>query len=86
MVLSLLKCCLLLLPLLGILCLFHVLLCSALFISNFAIILIGKRADGFTLFVFPVSCDCYYSLAIPRVAVGWYVVCDCGIFILIYLF
>ena len=69
-----------------VLCLFHVLLGSALFISSFAIILTGKRADWCTLFVFLVSCDCYCSVAIPCVAVGWSEVCDCGIFILIYLF
>ena len=26
-----------------------------------------------------MSCRCYRSLALPRDAVGWSVVCDCGI-------
>ena len=36
-----------------------------------------ERAGCFTLFTFLVSCDCY--VALPHGALGWYVVCDCGI-------
>ena len=39
-----------------------------------------ERAAGcFTLFVFLVSCDCYYTVALPHGAVGWSAVCDCSI-------
>ena len=38
-----------------------------------------ERADCFTLFVFMVSCDCYCSVALPHVVVGWSVMCDYGI-------
>ena len=31
-----------------------------------------------TFIVFLMSCGCYCSLPIPRGAVGWSAVCDCG--------
>ena len=31
------------------------------------------------LTVFLMSCDSQCSGALPRIAVGWYAVCDCGI-------
>ena len=34
----------------------------------------------FTLIVFLIYCDCLCSVLLPHDAVGWYVVCDCGIF------
>ena len=34
----------------------------------------------FTLFVFLISCDCYYTEALPHGTVGWFAVSDCGIF------
>ena len=34
----------------------------------------------FILIVFLVSCDCLCSVLLPHDAVGWYVVCDYGIF------
>ena len=41
---------------------------------------VEERAGCFTLVVFLVSCDCYYSVALPRVPVGWVgLKCDCGI-------
>ena len=55
---------------------FHVLLCIALLLSSFVIILIGKR-ELVALLVFMVSCDCY--VALPHGAMGWYVVSDCDI-------
>ena len=30
------------------------------------------------MFVFLVSCDCYRSVALSHSAVGWSVMCDCG--------
>ena len=48
--------------------------CILLYVpSSFAIILMGKRK----LVVFLVSCDCY--VALPRGAMGFSAVCDCGI-------
>ena len=38
-----------------------------------------KRANCCTLSVFLMSCDSQYSVALPHGAVGWSVVCDCGI-------
>ena len=38
-----------------------------------------ERAGCFTLVVFLVSCDCYWSVALPQGAIGWSEVCDCGI-------
>ena len=55
-------------------CLFHVLLRSALCVSIFAIYLDGEeRAGCFTLFALLVFCDCYMhcSLALPHGVVGW---------------
>ena len=64
----------------GVLCLFHVLLCIALCPFWFCSRLYGEgRAGCFTLFVFLVSYDCYCSVALPYVVVGWSAVCDCGI-------
>ena len=70
-VLVLLFYCLLLLPLFaGVLCLVLVLL-SVSFCNHLG----GKeRAGCFALTVFLVSCNC-----LPRGAVGWSAVCDCGI-------
>ena len=45
--------------------------------SIFAIILKGKRANCFALFVFLVSRDCCVTLT--RGAMGLSAVCDCGI-------
>ena len=39
-----------------------------------------ERKGRFALFVFHVSCDCDYTVALPQSTVGWYAVCDCGIF------
>ena len=52
--------------------------CSALLCvhSSSAIILMGKRAGCFVLFVFLVSCD--YCVALPHDAMGLSAVCDCG--------
>ena len=38
-----------------------------------------ERAGCLTLFVMQMSCDCYCSVALPHSAVGWSVVCYCGI-------
>ena len=46
--------------------------------SSFAIILMGKRASCFALFVFLVSRDCCMTLS--QGAIGLSAVCDCGIF------
>ena len=50
-------------------------------LSSFAIILTRKRElVAFNYFiVFRMSCYCKCSVALPRGAVGWSVVCDCGI-------
>ena len=57
--------------------------CCALLcgLSSFAIILMGKRAGCFTLFESVVFCDTcsYKSVDLPHGAVGWSVVCNCGI-------
>ena len=37
-----------------------------------------EGAGDFTLFVYLMSCGCYFSAAIPYVDVGWSAVCDCG--------
>ena len=36
-------------------------------------------AGYFTENVFLLSCGCLYSVFLPRGAMSWYVVCDCGI-------
>ena len=46
--------------------------------SSFAIILIGKRASCFALFVFLVSRDCCVTLS--QGTMGLSAACDCGIF------
>ena len=38
-----------------------------------------KRAGNFDFIVFWMSCYCKCVVALPHGAVGWYVVCDCGI-------
>ena len=63
-------------------CLFLALLFRALCPSSFANTLVEKekgKASCFTLIVFPVSCDFYYSVALPHGVMGWSAVCDCGI-------
>ena len=59
------------------------LFCNAVlsFDSNFAIISLMKRerASCFTLIMLLLSCGCCCSLSLHRGAVGWSVVCDCGI-------
>ena len=50
--------------------------------SSFAIVFTNvdeERADGFSLIVYFMSCDCLCSVALPRGSVGWSAVCDCGI-------
>ena len=40
----------------------------------------GKREVGcFTVSLFIMSCSCYCSATLPRGAVGWSEVCDCGV-------
>ena len=39
-----------------------------------------ERADYFAIIVLGVSYNCKCSAALPHGAVGWSVVCDCGIF------
>ena len=52
--------------------------CTLLYVhSGVAIILMGKRADCFALFVFLVSRG--DLAALPRCATGLSAVCDCGI-------
>ena len=64
----------------GVLCLVNVLLFGTLCPSSFAIILMGEeRACWSTLTVFLVYCDSQCSVALPHGAMGWSVVCDCGI-------
>ena len=38
-----------------------------------------ERADCFIFVVFWMSCRCYHSSVLLRCAMGWSVVCDCGI-------
>ena len=45
--------------------------------SSFAIILVGKRAGCFALFVFLVSPD--FCVALPHGVTALSAVCDCGI-------
>ena len=68
----------------GVLCLVIVLLFGTLCPSSFAIILIGNRsgeyrAGCFTFTVILMSCDSQCSVVLHHGAVGWSVVCDCGI-------
>ena len=54
----------------GVLCLAIVLLRNIL--SSFAVISLRKRrADGFTIIIFLVSCGCYCTLPLSYGAVGW---------------
>ena len=39
----------------------------------------GERAGCFTLVVFLVDCDCSCYADLPRGAVDWSALCDCGI-------
>ena len=38
-----------------------------------------ERAASFTLIVFLITRDCYFSMAFPHSIVGWSAVHDCGI-------
>ena len=38
-----------------------------------------ERAGCFALTAFLMSCDCQFSVALPRGADGWFAMCDCGI-------
>ena len=40
---------------------------------------LGRESGCFTLIVFLMYCDYWCSVALPRDAVGWSAVCDCGI-------
>ena len=42
-----------------------------------------ERAACFILIVILLSCGCSFSVPLPRVAVGWSVFCECGIFLII---
>ena len=48
-------------------------------LSSFAIILMGKRAGCFILFVLLMFCGCYCSIALLHGAMGLSAVYDCGI-------
>ena len=63
----------------SLLCLVLVLLFSILCPFSFSIILMEERAGCFVLTVFLVSCGSQCSVAFRCGAVGWSVVCDCGI-------
>ena len=66
----------------GVLCLVLVLLFSTLCQSSFTIILFWEERERVCCFAFNVflmPCDSQRSVALPRGAVGWSVVCDCGI-------
>ena len=39
----------------------------------------GERTVCFTVIVFLIACDCKCSVTLPRYAMGWSAVCDCGI-------
>ena len=59
------------------------LFCNAVFsvhLFSFVVISTRKRAGCFTLIVFLLLRGCYCSVSLPHCAIGWYVVCDCGIF------
>ena len=63
----------------GVLCLSlfcYVLLCVH---SRFAIILKRKKANCFAIIVLQMYCYYKCYVALPRGAVGWSAVCDCGI-------
>ena len=72
-----------LLPLIsGVLCLVLILLLSTLNPYSYAIISMGKkreRAGCFGVTVCLMSYDSQCCVALPRDAVGWSAVCDCGI-------
>ena len=38
-----------------------------------------EKAGCFAFIVLPMSCYCKCSVILPHCAVGWSVVCDCGI-------
>ena len=48
-------------------------------LSSLAIILLRKRAGCFTLTVFLLLYGCQCSVPLPPCAIGWCVLCDCGI-------
>ena len=59
------------------------LLCCALLcvLSSFAIILKRKRVlVAFAFIVLQMSFYCKCSVTLPQGAMGWFMVCDCGIF------
>ena len=41
---------------------------------------IGRRSSDWLQKMFLLPCGCQNSISLPRGAVGWSVVCDCGIF------
>ena len=47
--------------------------------SNFAILGEEERAGFFAFIIFPMSCYCKCSVALPHGAVDLSAVCDCGI-------
>ena len=58
-----------------------VFVCCALLcvLSSFAIILKRKRELVAAFIVLQMSCYCQCSVTLPPGAVGWSVLCDCGI-------
>ena len=59
----------------GALCLVLVVSFSTFYLSNFEIILMGKK-ELCTLTVFLLLCDSHCSVALPRDVVGWSAVWD----------
>ena len=68
-------------PIVGILCMVLVLLCSALsVVTSLAIILMRKKGTGYSAcFVFLISCHYYCYMTLPRDSVSLSAVCDCGV-------
>ena len=64
----------------GFLCLVPVFVMQYL-MSFLVFFTVEERAGCFTLIVFLLSCSstCKYLCVFPRSAVGWSMVCDCGI-------
>ena len=65
--------------------LFNVAAFSICFLFGYAILCVlsldgEERAGCFTSIVIQISFDYYFSVALPHGAVGWYAVCNCGIF------
>ena len=46
---------------------------------QFVIVVFPDHTHYFALVVLLMSCFCKCTVALPRVAVGWSAVCDCGI-------